>query len=123
VQLPLYAGFALAPDEQIGGLAFAQLRSGEQFFAGNVLDARRTMFPVLNGSSGLVKNRLTVEQLIDWKKQIEALAADFLAGRAIVDPREYPKTCEYCGLEALCRIAETRALLDAEDENGEADDE
>ena len=121
VQLPLYAGFALAPEEQLGGLAFAKVRSGEQSFSGHVLDARATLLPCLNGTSSLVKNSLTVEKLIDWKQQIEALAHDFLAGRAIVDPREYPKTCERCGLETSCRVQETRATLEDEDE--EADDE
>ena len=123
VQLPLYAGFALAPDEELGGLAFAKVRRGDQNFAGHVLDARATLFPMLNGTSGLVKNILTVEQLIDWKLQIEALANDFLASRSIVDPREYPKTCEHCGLESLCRIQETRALLDTDEEDEEGDDE
>jgi ATP-dependent helicase/nuclease subunit B len=121
VQLPLYAGFALAPSEQLGGLAFAKVRSGEQSFSGHVLDARASLIPCLSGTSSLVRNPLTVEQLIDWKKQIESLANDFLAGRAIVDPREYPKTCEHCGLETLCRVQETRATFDEEDE--EADDE
>jgi probable DNA repair protein len=121
VQLPLYSGFALAPDEELGGLAFAKVRRGDQIFTGHVLDARATLFPMLNGTSSLVKNILTVEQLIDWKLQIEALANDFLGGRSIVDPREYPKTCEYCGLETLCRVQETRTTLDDEDE--EADDE
>lgn len=30
VQLPLYAGFALEPDEVLGGLVFAQVRAGDQ---------------------------------------------------------------------------------------------
>ena len=123
VQLPLYAGFALAPEEELGGLAFAKVRRGDQIFAGHAFNARTTLFPFLNGTSSLVKNSLTVERLIDWKEQIEALAIDFLAGRAIVDPREYPKTCEHCGLETLCRVQETRALLNTDDEDEEANDE
>jgi ATP-dependent helicase/DNAse subunit B len=53
--------------------------------------------------------------LIDWKENIEQLARDFLSGHAEVDPSDYPKTCQYCGLESLCRIAENRALLDPDE--------
>ncbi len=52
------------------------------------------------------------------------MALDFLAGRADVDPRDYPKTCERCGLQALCRIQENQPQSDAEagNEDEEADD-
>jgi hypothetical protein len=60
---------------------------------------------------------LTAEKLIDWREAIEQLAKDFLAGRAEVDPRDYPKTCERCGLQTLCRIQENRIAVE-----GESDD-
>ncbi|MGC1461271.1 MAG: PD-(D/E)XK nuclease family protein [Terracidiphilus sp.] len=115
VQLPLYAGFALGEDEELGGLVFAKVRSGDQCFTGHVGDAKASLFPGLPSISSLVKNSLTVEQLIDWRDHIEQLAADFLNGRAEVDPRDYPKTCEHCGLQTLCRVAENRALLDPDE--------
>jgi hypothetical protein len=40
-----------------------------------------------------------------------------VAGRSEVDPREYPKTCERCGLQTLCRIQEHQGLLGSEDES------
>jgi ATP-dependent helicase/nuclease subunit B len=124
VQLPLYAGFALTEDEQLGGLVFAKVRSGEQKgFAGHVGDAKATLFPGLSSSNGLVKSPFTAEMLDDWKNRIEQLATDFLNGHAEVDPRDYPKTCQYCGLESLCRIAENRALLDPDEESAEDDAE
>ena len=46
------------------------------------------------------------------------MAQEFLDGRAEVDPREYPKTCERCDLQALCRVHENR-LSAAETEEGE----
>jgi ATP-dependent helicase/DNAse subunit B len=120
VQLPLYAGFALDPDEELGGLAFARVRSGKaQGFTGYVGDASARLLPNLTARSALVKDKFTAEQLLDWRDTIEQLAADFLAGRAEVDPRDYPNTCEYCGLESLCRIAENRALLDPAEDPGE----
>jgi probable DNA repair protein len=116
VQLPLYAGFALGEDEVLGGLVFAKVRSGEQKgFAGHVGDAKATLLPTLSSSNGLMKSPFSAEMLIDWKENIEQLARDFLSGHAEVDPSDYPKTCQYCGLESLCRIAENRALLDPDE--------
>jgi hypothetical protein len=125
VQLPLYAGFAV--DGDLGGLVFAKVRAGDAEFAGRVGDAKATLLADLKGSSALMKIRLTAELLIDWRDHIEQLARDFLAGRAEVDPREYPKTCEKCGLQTLCRIPENvdLAQLDTNEdaESAEADDE
>jgi len=121
VQLPLYAGFALDPEEVLGGLVFAKARTGGLAFAGRVGDAAGTLFAGLKGGSPLVRNPLTAEQLLDWRDSIEQLARDFIAGRAEVDPREYPKTCEYCGLQALCRIQEHQAQLGANDDSASAE--
>jgi probable DNA repair protein len=123
VQLPLYAGFALEPEEVLGGLVFAKVRAGERSFAGRVGDAAATLFDGLKGNNGLVKNSLTAEQLIDWKVYIEQLARNFVAGRAEVDPREYPQTCERCGLQTLCRIQENPAAVEAGEGSEEAADE
>lgn len=123
VQLPLYAGFAL--DNVPGGLVFAKVRAGDLAFAGRVGDAKATLLSKLSGGNSLVKDRLTPELLLDWKEHIEQLARDFLAGRAEVDPREYPRTCERCGLQTLCRIQEHQAQLEFDDdsEGEEAADE
>jgi ATP-dependent helicase/DNAse subunit B len=58
--------------------------------------------------------------LEDWDKYIEQLAKDFLAGHAEVNPRDYPKTCERCGLQTLCRVDENRVALegDGNEEDG-----
>jgi ATP-dependent helicase/DNAse subunit B len=117
VQLPLYASYAVEKGEALGGLVFAKVQSGEPAFAGLVGDARTTLKSDLSNSSNLVRNNSLAESLIDWKQYIEQLAKDFLAGRAEVDPREYPKTCERCGLQTLCRIQESQALLEEEDDS------
>jgi probable DNA repair protein len=122
VQLPLYAGFALHSEETLGGLVFAKVRSSSPAFAGHVGDAKATLFSGLSASSSLVKDKFTAEMLIDWRHSIEQLARDFLSGRVAVDPRDYPRTCDRCGLQTLCRIQENQALLDAE-EDSENDDE
>ena len=124
VQLPLYAGFALGPNEELGGLVFAKVRAGDLEFDGRVGDAKATLLAGLSSGSKLVKKKFSAELLIDWRDHIEQLAKDFLAGRAEVDPREYPKTCERCGLQTLCRIQEHQDQMEAEDdpEDEEADE-
>jgi probable DNA repair protein len=117
VQLPLYAGFAL--NERLGGLVFAKIRAGDFEFAGRVTDANATLIGNLKRTDALAKRPLTAEQLTEWKRYIEQLARDFVAGRADVDPREYPVTCERCGLHALCRIHENRSQSELEDEEDE----
>jgi len=121
VQLPLYAGFAVPQDQKLGGLVFAKVRAGDMCFAGKVADAHATLDDSLNGTSGLVRNALTPAQLADWKREIEQLARDFIAGRADVDPRDYPNTCERCGLYTLCRVREREDRQEPEEEETEAE--
>jgi len=113
VQLPLYASFACA---RPGGLVFAKLRVGDSEFVGRAVDAKGTLRTDLQRNTGLARKPLTPAQLQDWKSAIEQLARDFLAGRADVDPRDYPKTCDECGLHAICRIHENRTEPEAEEE-------
>jgi ATP-dependent helicase/nuclease subunit B len=123
VQLPLYAGFALDRETQeLGGLVFAKVRAGQHGFAGRVLDARSQLLRDLGSQSALVKRPFTAEELIDWRDYIEKMAMDFIEGHAEVNPREYPRTCEHCGLEALCRIRENRTLADDDEDGEELDD-
>jgi len=123
VQLPLYAGFALKEGELLGGLAFAKVRPGKLEFAGRIGDSVATLFSGLKGSNPLVKNPFTAEQLLDWRDCIEQLSKDFIAGRAEVDPRDAPKTCQRCGLQTLCRIQENSVQSADEDEGEEGSDE
>jgi ATP-dependent helicase/nuclease subunit B len=124
IQLPLYAEFALPADSELGGLVFAKVRPGDMAFTGKVANAPASLNGSLKGSSGLAKNPLTPRQLTEWKSAIEQLARDFLAGRADVDPREYPNTCERCGLFTLCRVLERADELESEDEDyAKVDDE
>jgi ATP-dependent helicase/nuclease subunit B len=43
----------------------------------------------------------------EWLALVEALATDFLAGRAVVDPM--PGACDYCRINSVCRIADRGA--------------
>jgi probable DNA repair protein len=117
VQLPLYAGFAL--DQDPGGLAFAKLRAFDWEFTGSAVDARASLLAGLSKRNALVKDPLTPEKLREWRMHIESLARDFVAGRSAVDPRDYPKTCERCGLQTICRIQEqdNHSQLETDDES------
>ncbi|HUH61835.1 MAG TPA: PD-(D/E)XK nuclease family protein [Terracidiphilus sp.] len=119
VQLPLYASFGLDAGEVVGGLVFARLRAGDLEFAGRVRSAAATLTDRLGSGSSLVKKPLTRRQLDDWKRCIEQLARDFLAGHAEADPRDFPGTCARCELPSLCRIHESRVFARDEESNGE----
>lgn len=118
VQLPLYAGFALEREEgEVGGLVFAKLRAGENGFEGRVKAAKQTLKAGLSSNSNLVRKPLTLQDMTAWRNEINALAEAFLAGRADVNPREYPETCKNCGLQALCRIQEIQDGVGADDDS------
>ena len=116
VQLPLYKLFGLEPLQPSlfdsfggpasGGMVFAKVRSGETCFAGRVADAKSSIDPTLSGNSALVRRKLTAADEAAWKNYIERITQDFLHGRAAVDPRDYPDTCDRCGLYSICRIQE-----------------
>jgi probable DNA repair protein len=109
VQLPLYAGFALG--QEPAGLLFAKLRAGQSECVGRMTNATDTFKSDLSARSALAKDKLTPDQMRDWRKYLTQLARDFLAGRADVDPSEYPATCDQCGLHTICRVHENQALL------------
>jgi ATP-dependent helicase/DNAse subunit B len=75
----------------------------------------------LSGNSSLVKRKLTAAEESAWRDYIEKLAQDFIHGRAEIDPRDYPDTCERCGLQPICRIQETENRARFEQQDVEAD--
>jgi ATP-dependent helicase/nuclease subunit B len=122
VQLPLYTCFALE-GERSGGLLFAKLRAGEAKFVGYARSASTTLFSTLGATDPLLRQPLTDDQMQAWKETIEQLAHDFIAGRAVVDPREFPGTCDRCDLHAVCRIHENRSEPSFEEDTEDVPDE
>jgi hypothetical protein len=51
--------------------------------------------------------------------RVEQMAADFLAGRAVVDPK--PGACDYCHVASICRIADRAETSDVSDATDDAD--
>jgi ATP-dependent helicase/nuclease subunit B len=48
----------------------------------------------------------------EWLARVENLAAAFLAGRAVVDPK--PGACDYCHVASVCRISDRVTAVDGD---------
>jgi ATP-dependent helicase/nuclease subunit B len=120
-QLPLYAAYG--GTENLVGAVFAQVRRPDPIFKGRVADAMSNLAASLKEDDKQIAP-YTPDVVEEWRSALEQLAAGFARGEAVVDPRSYPKTCRFCELPGLCRIAEQRGSesLAAEDEGepGEA---
>jgi ATP-dependent helicase/nuclease subunit B len=97
-QLPLYCATSAEP---IAGAAFAVIRIGEMAFRGATED--RASLPGMKEMRADAP-RTFGEQIEEWRRVLEQLAANFRAGLAEVDPKH--GACDLCGLRALCRIRE-----------------
>jgi probable DNA repair protein len=102
-QLPLYS--VVYGERPLAAVLFAQLKTGELKFKGVKDDA--VVIP--GADSGDLAARIT-----EWRNVMEHLAAEFRAGHAEADPKAPVKTCRYCSLACLCRIAECEAYWNVE---------
>jgi RecB family exonuclease len=105
-QLPLYAAFGGA--EQLIGALFAQVRRPKLVFKGRLDDARSNLLADLKDDDPLIVSPYTPELVDEWRGTLVNLADSFVRGEAVVDPHVYPKTCKFCPLASLCRVAELR---------------
>jgi RecB family exonuclease len=96
-QLPLYCATSERP---IDGAAFAFIRTGELAFRG--ITANDAVLPGLKRMPASPAS--FAELVVEWRRVLERLAADYRDGRAVVDPKQ--GACDYCGLRAVCRIRE-----------------
>jgi ATP-dependent helicase/nuclease subunit B len=116
-QLPLYA-VDMRQRQPVAAALFAQLRTGELGFNG--LASRIGIAPKVKPVGDTEAEWQT--QLDAWQTVLTALAEAYRAGDARVNPKQYPQTCEYCGLQALCRVHERQPEI-IEDEDGGADND
>jgi probable DNA repair protein len=100
-QLPLYA---LAQGNTVEAITFASLRPERCAFQGVSKDE--------NVAKGISQSKIDwqVQQGL-WRDALTALAKEFRQGRAVVDPKEGDKTCQFCDLGPLCRIHELNGEL------------
>jgi len=112
-QLPQYALAAnLGPDDAV---AFARVRSGDMAYEGLCgEDIGIDGIAACDGKRGRPDDWQAV--LDDWKASINALATEFVEGRCDVSPRD-EHACQYCGLEAVCRIEEMNMNCERDDDS------
>ena len=96
---------------------FAQLRAGELGFNG--LAARAGIAPKVKAAGDT--EGVWQAQLDAWQTTLTTLAEAYRAGDARVDPKEFPRTCKHCGLQALCRVHERHPDVMEDDSGGEGD--
>lgn len=96
-QLPLYA--LLAEPDEVRGLAFGRVRPGGDM-GWISLQAEAGLFP----RKGSTSAGDFAEQVALWRTELARLAEEFAAGSAFVDPKSFPKTCEFCQQRLLCRL-------------------
>ena len=114
-QLPLYA-VDMHKRQPVAAALFAQLRTGDLGFNG--LASRIGIAPKVK-PAGDTEAEWQM-QLDAWQTTLTTLAEAYRAGDARVDPKEFPRTCEHCGLQALCRVHERHPQ--EVDEGGASDD-
>lgn len=96
-QLPLYL---IATEPDAAAIAFAQVRAGEMKFV--ALAADETLLPVRTSLPELGWEA----QLAEWRRVLSALATQFAAGEAAVQPKNPRLSCRNCDVQPLCRIHE-----------------
>ena len=104
-QLPLYS--QLLGDDDVAGIGFAVLRHSALEYRGLAADDLGEGFSGdIAGATGKVPPALDdwAALQLHWKRVLTALGQEFLDGHSAVDPVDTRRSCQYCGLEALCRI-------------------
>ncbi len=107
-QLPLYS---MLVEGDKSAVLIAQIRTGDCAFKGVV--ARPDLIPGLPQKSAPMREVTEhwPEVFTQWAERMTALAREFRAGRAEVDPKDPATTCSHCDLGGLCRIHERNALM------------
>ncbi|MET0379888.1 MAG: PD-(D/E)XK nuclease family protein [Spongiibacteraceae bacterium] len=103
-QLPLYA-LALEHEQQgsVAGVTFAQVRLDTPRWIG-LGDEQLEMYGLKPVSDPFNEGTADwPERLQAWLSSLQALANEFIQGRADVEPMS-PKSCQYCALPSVCRI-------------------
>ncbi len=119
-QMLLYAMLAAAghlaeaSPAQLGALAFANVLPGADMSLSGLQQEGSTLLQLSNRRH----DRDVAEQVERWTQIIHRLATEFAAGKAHVDPANYPGTCQYCAQRLLCRLA-PELLLEAEVGSGD----
>jgi ATP-dependent helicase/nuclease subunit B len=103
-QVPMYA---LGAADDVAGVAFAQVRTGEMAFKG--IGRAPDLVP---GVKTVDKDRVAKAHgnwdkvVARWRAELDAIGRGFAGGDARVDPKRGAATCDLCDQKMFCRIAE-----------------
>jgi ATP-dependent helicase/nuclease subunit B len=115
-QLPLYA---ILSESRLKGVAFGLVRAGE----GRSLKGYAVGNGILPGRPARSPEATTLEAQVErWRQVLISLAEEFYTGDARVQPKSYPKTCEYCAQRLICRL-DVSSLEEVEQVDATAVDE
>ena len=113
MQLPVYYSVVASQQKtSISTVQIAQINVEKIAYSGITAssDFHATSKPFNhNGKSDLDWSKLTRT----WQHKTELLADEFCSGIAKVAPIKRPVTCQYCGLQALCRVSELDLTLNS----------
>ncbi len=115
-QLPLYT--LLARPGEVRGLAFARVRAGKDMGWLSLSDT-----PGLFPKNADNTQTDLASEIEGWRDELTRLAQDFANGDASVNPKTYPKTCQYCAHRLLCRLDPAELLAQVTDEEEDELDE
>lgn len=103
-QLPLYR---LAHKEAVAAILFGRVRRGEMSYLG--IAREEGVAPGVPAFTGDTADSGLWESLFaQWEQALSALALEVRMGYAAVAPKD-ARSCDYCALPGLCRIAEISA--------------
>ncbi len=115
MQLPLYYTITTAAGKPpVSALIIAHVNAEKIAYSGLMASANvhESLHPVGNNSRIATE---WSELTSNWQKAVHLLATEFSEGAARVAPLRGRKTCEFCGLQPLCRIQELDSSIAEED--------
>lgn len=102
-QLPAYAA---TTEGEVAAVAFAQIKAGEVGFCG-YSPREEILFAGPYAKTHPGKAGESLQHVVArWRTTLERLAQEHRDGRAEVDPADPRKTCDYCPLPGICRVAQ-----------------
>ncbi len=104
-QLPLYR---LAHKEAVAAILFGRVRRGEMSYLG-IAKEEGVAPGVPAFTDDTADSELWESLLAQWQQALSALAEEIRMGYAAVAPKD-ARSCDYCALPGLCRIAELNAV-------------